>query len=54
MISVKTKLTKMKNAQAGQIYVPTELMLDSAFPFKAPATVQIMIVEKCLIVEAAE
>ena len=48
------KLTYGPKSRTGILYIPSNVMLDSAFPFKAPTNLKVRIDGERLIVEKAE
>jgi len=48
------KLTVGDKSKTGILYIPADLMVDSAFPFKAPVRVKIRIENERLIIEKAK
>jgi hypothetical protein len=48
------KLTFGPRSRTGVLYIPSNLMVDSTFPFKAPVNLRIRIDGECLIVERVE
>ncbi len=48
------KLTYGPKSRTGVLYIPSEVMIDSAFPFKAPINVKVRIDGERLIVEKAD
>ena len=48
------KLTCGPKSRTGILYIPSDLMVDSAFPFKAPTKLKVRIDGERLIVEKGE
>ena len=48
------KLTYGPKSRTGILYIPSDLMVDSAFPFKAPTNLKLRIDGERLIVEKAQ
>lgn len=48
------KLTFGPRSRTGILYIPSDLMVDSAFPFQAPLNVKVRIQDGTLIVERIE
>ena len=48
------KLTYGPKSRTGILYIPSDLMVDSAFPFQAPINVKISIKDEKLIIEQIE
>ena len=51
MIEGTTKIEKSSKSSTGILYLPSRLMLDSAFPFIVPSRVKVRIEGDKLIVE---
>ncbi len=51
MIEGTTKIEKSSKSSTGILYLPSHLMLDSAFPFHIPSRVKVRINGDKLIVE---
>ncbi|MGD0202872.1 MAG: hypothetical protein ABSC20_03070 [Candidatus Bathyarchaeia archaeon] len=47
------KLTCGPKSRTGILYIPSDLMVDSAFPFQAPAKLKVIIEGDKLIIEKA-
>jgi hypothetical protein len=54
MREAKGKLTYGPKSRTGILYVPSDLMVDSAFPFQAPVNLKIRIDGERLVVEKVE
>ena len=48
------KLMKSDKSATGILYIPADLMVDSAFPFKPPESVRVRIDGERLIIEKVE
>ena len=48
------KLTYGPRSRTGILYIPSDLMIDSTFPFQAPVNVKVRIEGERLIVERVE
>ena len=48
------KLTKSDKSATGILYIPADLMVDSAFPFKPPESVKVRIDGERLIIEKVQ
>jgi hypothetical protein len=53
MKEAKGKLVRGPNSQTGVLYIPSNLMVDSAFPFKVPTELKVTIDGDKLIITKA-
>jgi hypothetical protein len=54
MIESIAKLIIAPNSRTGLLYIPSDLMVDSAFPFQAPLSVKVRIDGEKLVIEKVE